>query len=230
MALYLMLLYLMALYLMVLYLMALYFIGVKSHGIVSNGVISNGIISNDDLSDKGVINSTESRQWKKNFAVHNYCLNSKFKKLIFACFIVCGFCAKLIFPDSQEFINQYDIICLIEIKTDRYDAVNIDGYKFISVNKAVARRKPGGVGLFIKNVIWPYAQILDNSSENCLRFMGLYIFHQEVRHTVNIFDKLEQDIINFCAENTHTCLMGDYNAKSGGAGAGGGRGGGRGVI
>ena len=60
---------------------------------------------------------------------HNYCSSSKFKKLKFVCLNVC---AKLKFSDFQEFLNQYDIICLSEIKTDQYDEVNIDGFKFIS--------------------------------------------------------------------------------------------------
>ena len=66
---------------------------------------------------------------------------------------VCCLCAKLKFPDFQEFVNQYDIISLTKIKTDQYDEVNIDGYKFISVSRALARRKSGGVGLFINNTI-----------------------------------------------------------------------------
>ena len=141
---------------------------------------------------------------------------------------MCGLCAKLKFPAFQEFLNQYDIICLTEIKTDQYDEVNIDWLKFISASRAVAKRKSGGVGVFIKKTIWPFVNILDNSSENCLWFTfndhydlkcvlgAVYIPPEGSPYSsVSIFDKLEQHIINFCAnENTYTCLMGDFNAKS----------------
>ena len=36
---------------------------------------------------------------------------------------MCSLCAKIIFPDFQDFVNQYDSICLTEIKTDQYDDV-----------------------------------------------------------------------------------------------------------
>ena len=107
------------------------------------------------------------------------------------CLNVCGLCAKLKFQDFQEFLNQYDIICLTKIKTDQYDEVNIDGFKFISASRAVAKKKSGGVGLFIKNTIWPFVKVLDNSNENCLWFtlkdyydlncvLGLSTSHQRV--------------------------------------------------
>ena len=142
---------------------------------------------------------------------------------------VCGLCAELKFPDFQEFVNQYDTICVTDIKTDQYDEMNIDGYKFVSVCRAVTRQKSGGVGLFIKNTFWSYVQIFDNSSENCLWFTftdsydtkcvlgAVYIPPEGSPYSsVNIFDELEQKIINFCAnENNHTWLMGDFNARSG---------------
>ena len=142
---------------------------------------------------------------------------------------MCGLCAKLKFPDFEEFLKQYDIICLTEIKTDEYGEVNIDGFRFISASRAVAKRKSGGVGLFVKNSIWPFVKILDSSSENCLWFTlndyydlkcvlgAIYIPPEGSPYSsASIFDKIEQDIINFCAdENTYTCLMGDFNARSG---------------
>ena len=62
----------------------------------------------------------------------------KFKKLKFVSLNVCGLCAKLKFPDFDFFLKQYGIICLTEIKTDHYDEVNIDGFRFISASTAVA--------------------------------------------------------------------------------------------
>ena len=59
---------------------------------------------------------------------------------------MCVLCAKLIFPDFVEFLKQHDIICLTEIKTDQYDEVNIDGFRFISASRAVSKRKSGDVG------------------------------------------------------------------------------------
>ena len=107
--------------------------------------------------------------------------------------------------------------------------MNIDGFRFKSASRAVAKRKSGGVGLFVKNSIWPFVKILDSSSENCLWFTlndyydlkcvfgAIYIPPEGSPYSsVSIFDKIEQDSINFCAdENTYTCLVGDFNARSG---------------
>ena len=51
-------------------------------------------------------------------------------------------------------------------------------------------------------------------------FLGLFTFLQRVLSSIysslSIFDKLEQDILKFCTdESTYTCLMGDFNARSG---------------
>ena len=106
-------------------------------------------------------NSSQDNGTKSSYNVdHNYCSNSKFKKLKFVSLNVCFLCAKLKFPDFQNFVNQYDIICLTELRTDQYDDVNIDGFRFISASRAVAKRKSGGVGLFIKNNIWPFIKNL----------------------------------------------------------------------
>ena len=70
---------------------------------------------------------------------------------------------------------------------------------------------------------------LDSSSENCLWFtfkdyndlqcvFGAIYIHPEGSpdSSASIFDKLEQAIMNFCADEiTYTCLMGDFNARSG---------------
>ena len=89
---------------------------------------------------------------------HSYCYSSKLKKLNFVSLNVCGLRAKLKFPDFQEFINKYDIVCLTEIKTDQYDEIDIDGFKFISASRAIAKRKSGGVGLFIKAICKDFRQ------------------------------------------------------------------------
>lgn len=142
---------------------------------------------------------------------------------------MCGLCSKLKFPDFHEFLSRYDIICLSEIKTDQYDEVDIDGFRFISTNRALAKRKSGGVGVLVKNTIWPHVKILDNSYENCLWFTfddyydlscifgAVYIPPEGSPYSsVSIFDKLEQDIIKYCSDDkTYTCLMGDFNASSG---------------
>ena len=50
-------------------------------------------------------------------------------------------------------LTNMTLLALLKLKQDQYDEVNIDGYKFISVSRALARRKSGGVGLFINNTI-----------------------------------------------------------------------------
>ena len=76
--------------------------------------------------------------------------------------------SKLIIPGFQSFISNFDIICLSETKLDQFDSVNINGFKFIFANRELARRKSGGVGVLIKNDLWPYIKVLDDKNENCL--------------------------------------------------------------
>lgn len=70
--------------------------------------------------------------------------------------------SKLIIPEFQSFISKYDIISLSETKLDQSDSVNIDGFKFIFANREIAKRKSGGVSVFIKNDLWSYIKVLDD--------------------------------------------------------------------
>ena len=104
--------------------------------------------------------------------------------------------------------------------------MNIDGFRFISACRAVARRKSGDVGLFIKKNIWPFIKILESSSENCIWFtfkeyydiqcvFGLLTFLQRVLRIALLVFLTSLNTMNFCTgEITYTCLMGDFNARS----------------
>lgn len=117
-----------------------------------------------------------------------------------------------------------------ETKLDQFDSVNSNGFKFIFAIRERARRKSGGVGVLIKNDLWPYIKVLDDKNENCLWFElnvntnckkiiigAVYLpLEGSPYSSIELFDKLEYDILNFTSESeSHLCLLGDFNARSG---------------
>ena len=81
-----------------------------------------------------------------------------------------------------------------------------------------------------KNDLWPYIKVLDDKNENCLWFElnlntnckkilkgAVYLPPEGSPYSsIDLFDKLEYDILNFTSESdSHLCLLGDFNARSG---------------
>lgn len=52
----------------------------------------------------------------------------------------CGIKKKLNYSEFQELVNEHDIVCLQETKTDDLDVIEIDGYKIEMKNRVKNER------------------------------------------------------------------------------------------
>ena len=59
---------------------------------------------------------------------------------------------KFNYPEFIEMINDFDILCLVETKTDDYDIINIPGYTVkIKNRKFMSFKRSGGIILAYTN-------------------------------------------------------------------------------
>ena len=62
--------------------------------------------------------------------------------------------SRLQYPDFITFIQQYDILCFTETKTDYLDSPSLPGYVFEMKNRETFRkRKSGGIILGFKETL-----------------------------------------------------------------------------
>ena len=52
-------------------------------------------------------------------------LNNTFNVLTLSC---CGITTKLNYPEFHELVNDFDVLCLVETKTDDLDDISIPGF------------------------------------------------------------------------------------------------------
>ena len=70
------------------------------------------------------------------------------------CLNCCGIKSRLKYPEFGNLIEKYDIICLVETKTDDLDVIDFPGYKFSMKNrKKVSHRRSGGIMVGYKNTL-----------------------------------------------------------------------------
>lgn len=60
--------------------------------------------------------------------------------------------------------------------------------------------------------------VLNTDTNNNIKFVFGVVYIQPEGSSygdIEIFDRLESDIVSFCTENTKICLVGDFNARTG---------------
>jgi hypothetical protein len=73
------------------------------------------------------------------------------------------------YPEFVDFISSFDIFCVSETHLDISDIVDINGYTFLSKHRTQSyRRKSGGIGIYVRNEISSFVDILHNNSEYIL--------------------------------------------------------------
>ena len=78
-----------------------------------------------------------------------------------------GLMSKLLLPDFQDFVSEFDIICVCETKLDTIDKPHLDGFKLFNENRSCCKRKSGGVGIFVKEHLLKYVKNIPSiTSEN----------------------------------------------------------------
>jgi hypothetical protein len=155
-----------------------------------------------------------------------FCSNNA-TNLRFVLLNVCGLRSKSLFPELVSFINNYDCVCFVETKCDMFDCISFDGYKCFSSTR---KNRSGGIMVCIRDKYAKGINQLEGLSENVLWLLFESVFDDfklllgcayvspegSGYSSLNSFDEIENDIINFAAahENMKICLTGDFNAKT----------------
>ena len=70
--------------------------------------------------------------------------------ILFGCINVCGLKHRLNYPEFEETVTNFDILCVTETKLAHTDVISVPGYNFLSQQrKQMFIRKSGGIGIFL---------------------------------------------------------------------------------
>ena len=147
---------------------------------------------------------------------------------------ICGVFSKLNFPEFHDFVNMFDVICLVETKLDPYDSFQVEGYDtFTHSRKSKKGVRCGGIAMIavlIKSELCKYVSFLEGGSSDAMWFMikrhlvkndiicgAVYVSPEGSRYcSLDCFDILEMDLMNFITEHgkSEICLLGDFNART----------------
>ena len=96
---------------------------------------------------------------------HNYCLQPKSDVFSVLYINVGGIKTKLKGVDVEQYIEQFDLVCLGETKLDRLDDIVIPGYKCYMLNRTVCKAKSGWIASLIKEYLLAFVKPLESSNE-----------------------------------------------------------------
>ena len=165
------------------------------------------------------------------FDEYGYALSDEVYSIKVACVNVCGLLSKLRYPEFEEFCQNYDLVCLLETKLSNIlDTFDILNFKLVSLmHRKNSKTLIGGIAVLAKESIFEDISVLKGCSENVVWFNvknlffhvlvlfgAVYIPPENSSYSsINMFDDLEEDIINFSANNIYKlCLLGDFNAHT----------------
>jgi hypothetical protein len=124
-------------------------------------------------------------------------------------------------PDFHDFINNHDIIGLVNTILDDFDTVCCNDFKYVGLNRKYLKRTSGGTGSLCYH---QYVSVLNSSSENGLWFKIDKLFEYNIifevvyippegsfYSSIDTFDDIENDILNYSENDPYLFLMGDFN-------------------
>ena len=138
----------------------------------------------------------------------------------------CGLKLRLQYPEFCELLNQYDIVCLQETKTDDLDTIEFPGYVISMKNRKKYGKKSGGIVLAYKESLSDSIEILKSDSDFVLWFkvsskstdiiFGIVYIPPEGSPYLlpDTFDQVENEIRAFSENFDHVCLIGDFNSRT----------------
>ncbi len=142
---------------------------------------------------------------------------------------ICGLRSKLKSPDFEEYLHTKDILAIAETKLDRYDKIDLPGYKIYRSDRKNARRPSGGVAVLVRNEICKYVKFIETDLDFLLYFViekaligtdqdvlccVVYIPPENSDYSnINMFEAMEEDFINV-HNDEFVCFMGDFNART----------------
>lgn len=145
---------------------------------------------------------------------------------------MCGLRSKLIDPEFTNVISEYDIVTLLETKTDNNDVITVPGFVcYLNNRTTTSRVRSGGVGVLIKDELSPFVTVCDIKTDLLLWLKvqqsitcdsdDIYIGviynppeNSKYAHKDN-FDILGNELIDKQSIANKVFLIGDFNARSG---------------
>ena len=143
---------------------------------------------------------------------------------------VCGLKSKMNYPEFTKFIEQYDIVCILETKLDKYDKIEMPNYTFLSKPRTDEyKRKSGGIGFFINNSLSANVVTLDSDCEYVfwLKTLDKFVNQNEIvlgalyipPETSKFYNNdeiflLENDINAKCTQFENVIITGDANGHT----------------
>ena len=80
---------------------------------------------------------------------------------------VCGLASTLQNPEFIEFIQENDISCLTETKTDKADVIDIENFHaFCKHRTSLSYRKSGGIVVYVRDIYSKYVTIIENDCDH----------------------------------------------------------------
>ncbi len=149
---------------------------------------------------------------------------------------VCGLQSKVKLGILEEYVQDFDVVCLSETKCDNVDSDTIAGFYPIVMSKKNDKHRLGGVHgicIFVKNCYKHAVNVVNDTKSDSVLWIeinesafgegngiiigAVYLPHEgSDYHCSDIFDNLAEDIINI---NTNydlpVALVGDFNARTG---------------
>ena len=106
--------------------------------------------SNESLADQDFLNA--------------HSINDSFKILSIN---VGGLQKRLLSPDFERFIQNFSLICIQETHIDRFDSIDIQGFKPLPfMIRHMAKYGSGGIAILVKDEYFDKVRVLKNSGEN----------------------------------------------------------------
>ena len=104
---------------------------------------------------------------------------------------VCGLSRRVQYPEFLDLINNYDILCLVETKTDDVDEISIPNFEINMKNRFLFKRvKSGGIILAFKTYLVDKIKVVNTDSKYILWFTitgEIFRLNQDIVFTTRKF-------------------------------------------
>ena len=98
---------------------------------------------------------------------------NKLNKLNITYLNVCGISSKLLNPDFETLINNYDILVLVETKTDEYDNIKLPNeYACYAKHRKKIKKKSGGIIIIYRMIFSKFLKFIQSDSE-CVQWVEI---------------------------------------------------------